>query len=284
MSLFTPLPRISVWQRCLLASLLPWAGALNAHLAPREVAFIDSGVTDWQVLAEGVKPGVEVVLLDGRGDGLAQMADWARGRFGYSAIHVLSHGSPGTVRLGAFGLNRETLGERAGELAAIGAALNEGGDLLLYGCNVAAGPTGADFVQRLARVTGADVAASEDLTGSAATGGDWHLEYVSGTFIPTAVMSESALIAYRHSLATYTVTNTGDSGAGTLRNAASSAASGDIIQFASSINGSTITLGTPITLAANITLDASLLTTLTITGSTINLAGNLTVSNNASAA
>ncbi len=176
MSPFAALPRISAWQ-CfgVLALLLLWVGALNAHLAPREVLFIDPGVADWPVLRDGVKPGVEVVLLDAGKDGLAQMAAWAQGRSGYGAIHLLSHGSPGTVHLGAFGLNRETLGERAGELADIGAALNEDGDLLLYGCNVAAGPIGADFVQRLARVTGADVAASEDLTGSAATG--WRLAF-----------------------------------------------------------------------------------------------------------
>jgi hypothetical protein len=53
-----------------------------------EVVFIDTGVTDWQVLAEGVKDGVEVVLLDSSGDGLAQMAAGAwqsvggRGWFG----------------------------------------------------------------------------------------------------------------------------------------------------------------------------------------------------------
>ncbi len=176
MFFFPALPRISWMQRWLLALLLVWVGSLNAHIAPREVVFIDTGVADWPVLREGVKPGVEVVLLDGKSDGLAQMAAWTAGKSGYDAIHVISHGTPGTVHLGAFSLNRETLDERAGEWAAIGAALKEDGDLLLYGCNVAVEQTGVDFVQRLAQVTGADVAASDDLTGANWLGGDWELE------------------------------------------------------------------------------------------------------------
>ena len=176
MSPFTPLSRISAWQRCLLALLLLWVGALNAHLAPREVVFIDPSVADWPVLRDGVKPGVEVVLLDAGKDGLAQMAAWAEGKSGYDAVHVLSHGSPGTVHLGAFGLNRETLGERAGELAAIGAALNEDGDLLLYGCDVASGESGKSFIDSFAKLTSADIAASINKTGASDKGGDWVLE------------------------------------------------------------------------------------------------------------
>src|SRR4028119_1979294 len=47
---------------------------------------------------------------------------------------------------------------------------------------------------------------------------------------------------YRGTLATVTVTNTNDSGPGSLRNAIASAASGDTIRFAGSLGGRTITL------------------------------------------
>ena len=55
------------------------------------------------------------------------------------------------------------------------------GDILIYGCNVAKGETGADFIGKLAQSTRADVAASDDFTGSSAKGGDWTLEYTDGT-------------------------------------------------------------------------------------------------------
>src|SRR5690606_1091620 len=103
----------------------------------KEVAFIDSRVTDWQSLAEDARPGIEVVLLDGEQDGLSQMAGWARQHTGYDAIHVLSHGSEGRVQLGALTLDADAVEDRAEDLTALGSALTQDGDLLLYGCWVA---------------------------------------------------------------------------------------------------------------------------------------------------
>ena len=58
--------------------------------------------------------------------------------------------------------------------------------------------------------------------------------------------------------ATLTVTNTSDTGAGSLRQAIVDAASGDTINFDAALSGSTITLaGTHLTIDKNITIDAS---------------------------
>ena len=161
--------------------LLPPGCATTGDPCPRsEVAFITDDLPSWQVLSSALADRVEVVVLDAHLDGLAQMADWARTHSGYSAIHVLSHGAAGLLRLGSLTLDDATLSTRTADLATLGAALTQGGDLLLYGCNVAAGTSGVDFVNRLAQTSGADVAASNDLTGAAAKGGDWVLESVSG--------------------------------------------------------------------------------------------------------
>jgi len=58
--------------------------------------------------------------------------------------------------------------------------LTDSGDILLYGCDVAQGEIGQAFIEQLAQLTGADVAASTDLTGAAALGGDWVLEAQAG--------------------------------------------------------------------------------------------------------
>ncbi|NJD07394.1 MAG: DUF4347 domain-containing protein, partial [Methylococcaceae bacterium] len=58
-----------------------------------EVVFIESNVPDIQVLVNGVKPGVEVVLLEASRDGLAQMAGYLEGRTDIDAIHIVSHGA-----------------------------------------------------------------------------------------------------------------------------------------------------------------------------------------------
>lgn len=149
--------------------------AAPAVEARKEVAFIDTSVADWQTLRDGVKAGVEVVLLDGSKDGLTQMAEWAQGKSGYDAVHVLSHGAEGQITLGTLTLTGATAETRAADLATLGSALTESGDLLLYGCEVATGG-GEAFITRIGDLTGADVAASDDLTGASALGGDWDLE------------------------------------------------------------------------------------------------------------
>jgi len=52
------------------------AGQADFNQGRTEIAFVLDNVADWQTLAKGVRAGVEVVVLDSRGDGLAQMADY----------------------------------------------------------------------------------------------------------------------------------------------------------------------------------------------------------------
>jgi hypothetical protein len=148
----------------------------------KEVAFIDTGVADYQTLMEGVRAGIEVVLIDAGQSGLAQMAEWGQSHSDYDAIHVLCHGSSGTIRLGADVISSATLSDTTvrAELAVLGRALTANGDLMIYGCSVAAGQAGLNFLAGMVGATGADVAASDDPTGAAALGGDWDLETATG--------------------------------------------------------------------------------------------------------
>ena len=57
------------------------------------------------------------------------------------------------------------------QLASIGGSLTDTGYILLYGCNMAKGDIGLQFITSLAQYTGADVAASDDATGAVALGG-----------------------------------------------------------------------------------------------------------------
>ncbi len=187
-------------------SLRHYTSGVNCliHIAPREVVFIDANVSNWQFLRDSIPPQIEVVVFDANTDGLAQMAMWAQNRAGYDAIHLFSHGSVGTLQLGDFSLNQHTINARAEELADIGAALNKSGDLLLYSCDVAAGQTGSTFVSRLAQLTGADIAASNNLTGNSQLGGDWLLETHFG-LIKNKML---AVNGYLHILAAPTIVST----------------------------------------------------------------------------
>ncbi|TAN48315.1 MAG: DUF4347 domain-containing protein, partial [Methylococcaceae bacterium] len=142
----------------------------------KQLIVIDSSVTDYESLLAGFGPDQELLLLDPGQDGIRRIADYLQGKSGYDAVQIFSHGSPGALYLGSTVLDGGNIADYQFQLRQIGDALTDGGDLLLYGCNVAQGDEGALFVAGLAQYTGADVAASDDLTGAADRGGDWVLE------------------------------------------------------------------------------------------------------------
>ena len=74
-------------------------------------------------------------------------------------------------------------------------------EILLYGCNVAKGDLGAAFAQRLSQLTGANVAASTSLTGSAKKGGDWELGYTTGAMDASLAFGAQVQEAYQGILA-----------------------------------------------------------------------------------
>lgn len=153
----------------------------------KEIIFIDTRVEDYQTLLNGIDPGAEAILLDSTRDGIEQIAEVLRNRSDIDAIHLISHGNQGELFLGTGTLSVLSMqGEYADELAIIKQALGEEADVLIYGCNFGQGAGGTDAASLLAELIGADIAASDDLTGSTELGADWELEVRTGT-IDTAI-------------------------------------------------------------------------------------------------
>lgn len=157
------------------------AGGMAPTTPRRETAFVDTQVQDYQTLVDGLDDTVEVHLIDASSNGLEQIAQVLQGQTGIDAIHIYSHGDVGQVTLGSLTLGVDNLGQYTDLLSQIGQSLSADADLLLYGCYVGANSEGQDFIDGMAQLTGADVAASDDLTGSDRLTGDWDLEAQSGS-------------------------------------------------------------------------------------------------------
>ncbi|WNZ24949.1 DUF4347 domain-containing protein [Leptolyngbya sp. NK1-12] len=166
-----------------------------------QIAFVDAGVSDSASLVSQFQPGTEVHLLASSQDAIEQITQVLASRSGISAVHLVSHGSSGALQLGAETIS--DLSEYDAELQQWSNALTADADILLYGCNVAAGEAGVAFANSLAQLTDADVAASDDLTG---LGGDWTLEYQTGS-IETAAIADTT---YQGTLVNFFVTSTAD--------------------------------------------------------------------------
>jgi hypothetical protein len=182
------------------ASAATVLAAAGKSAAANTIVFIDGNVSNLRALQDAVVPGATVVVLDGSRDGVTQIAEALAGRSGLDSIQIISHGSQGTVQLGNVTLGADDLARYQDALQQWGAALKPGGDILLFGCDVAQG-SGANFVDRLASLTGADIAASTDATGAGALGGDWALEKQTGAIEAVAALSVAGEESYDHLLA-----------------------------------------------------------------------------------
>jgi hypothetical protein len=124
--------------------------AATASAATRhEIVFIDTSTQNYEQLVADVRgrnaPGTqtEVVLLDPGRDGIAQISETLAGRSDIDAVHILSHGSAGEIKLGNVSLTQDQLTNYQPALQSWRGALSADADLLIYGCEVAGGRCGA---------------------------------------------------------------------------------------------------------------------------------------------
>jgi Ca2+-binding RTX toxin-like protein len=155
-------------------------------------------------LSTGLTQDVEIMVLDFKEDGIEQISEILKDYTGITGLHILSHGMAGVIYLGSTELSMYNIREYTQNFQNWGSSLSKDADILIYGCDVAQGDVGQEFIQLLAELTGCDVAASNDPTGSEDLGGDWDLEVKLGTIETMVPFSPSTLENYNHILANYT--------------------------------------------------------------------------------
>ncbi|MBP9722164.1 MAG: DUF4347 domain-containing protein [Gammaproteobacteria bacterium] len=183
----------------------------------KEIIFVDSNVDHYLDLLKGVDLNklvsgeLEIVVLKDNISGVDQIGNYLN-QFNHQieAVHIVSHGNTGELYLGNDTVNNNNLANYHFELTQWSHGLTTGADLLFYGCNVAQGNTGEQFIQNLHDILQADIAASSNLTGNASLGGDWNLEVKDGLITAQLAFNVSVQQSYQSVLATITVTNLSD--------------------------------------------------------------------------
>ncbi len=168
--------------------------SINQNTRTKQFVFIDSAIDDIEVLIESFDDNTEVHIIQSDVDGFREMQNILADEKDIDGIHVIGHGSIGQIAFGDAILNSETLNEYKQTLKDIGVSLSADGDILFYGCNIAADESGEILIKQIAEITDADVAASDDVTGK---GGDWDLEKHTGIIETKNIDVEN----YAHSLA-----------------------------------------------------------------------------------
>jgi VCBS repeat-containing protein len=192
------------------------ASSRTAEQIATEVVFIDEAAQNFEQLVADLQAqrdagrAVDFFVLDSQQDGIDQISETLQRYSNLDAIHFVSHGTTGAVKLGATWLRIGSLDGYAGTIAGWGSAFGTDGDLLIYGCDLAADSRGQMLVDSIAALTGADVAASTDDTGSALFGGDWELEYSIGTVEADVAFTEQLQTEWDGLLAAPTLVSSGE--------------------------------------------------------------------------
>ncbi|HEV7801125.1 MAG TPA: DUF4347 domain-containing protein, partial [Burkholderiales bacterium] len=183
------------------------AVAQAAEVTRHELVIVDTATPDYQRLLDDIAAQgelhrtLDVLLIDRDSNGVQQITEALAGLHDLDAIHIISHGADGAVRLGSQTLDTGSLAQYAAQISQWGDALTAQADVLIYGCDVAQTETGRALLRELSALSGADVAGSIDLTGNAAFGGDWDLEFAIGSIESRIAVSADAQASWQGTLA-----------------------------------------------------------------------------------
>ena len=181
------------------------------NVTSRSIVLIDRHVEAVEQLVAGLIDDAAVYFLDHQRDGVTQIREILQNIWESMAaaeamptpqapltVHIFAHGAPGTLFLGNTELSLATLPLYTAELQTwFSPALGDSAQaLVLYGCEVAVGDAGHEFLSRLHQITGASVAASRYPVGHSSRGGRWELGWQIGAVAAPLALTERAIAHY----------------------------------------------------------------------------------------
>ncbi len=175
-----------------------------------KLLFIDSKLENYHHLIPQVDSNTKVVILEPDHDGIDQIATHLNEYHQVDIVQIISHGAKGTLYLGNTILNLDNIHLYAESIQQWSKCLSAEAEILIYGCQVASGKEGREFVRQLHQLTGANIAASETLTGNLSKGGNWNLEVIFGQVKSALANTPTAWASYPGVLANIVVDTTED--------------------------------------------------------------------------
>ncbi|PSB44504.1 hypothetical protein C7B67_22520, partial [filamentous cyanobacterium Phorm 6] len=165
---------------------------------PREIVILDPTVPDSNYIAQGIKPDTATYILKNKVNAIEQITTILAQHQGIETLHIISHGSSGNLYLGTTELNSSNIEHYSQQLQQWRNALSANASIILYGCNVAAGKSGHQFLTQLNQLTGANIAANSQPTGNCDRGGTWDIPQLipPSSQKPKLALTETTLKTY----------------------------------------------------------------------------------------
>jgi len=164
----------------------------------REIVILDPTVPDSHHIASGIKPGTATYILETQPDAVEQITTILAQHTDIEAVHIISHGSSGSLYLGTTELNSSNIENYSQQLQQWRNSFTANATIILYGCNSAAGDRGHQFLTQLHQLTGATIAANSQTTGNSKLGGTWDIPQLipPSSQAPKLAIAETTLTTY----------------------------------------------------------------------------------------
>lgn len=145
-----------------------------------EVVILDENIKNKDIIIQSLRSGIRVIELEQGTDQFSLLSSELAGMKDLKAVHLLLCGKEGFIMFDGMPMNNGNLCENYESLSEWRKSFGQGGDILIYTCNLAKEDNGKLLTRRLSSITGLDVAASVNLTGNDEISADWSLEFMVG--------------------------------------------------------------------------------------------------------
>ncbi|MGA8897608.1 MAG: DUF4347 domain-containing protein, partial [Planktothrix agardhii] len=176
---------------------------LSSALTDNILLIIDSSVANIPQLLDAMGEDVDFLILSKNEDGIQQITNILSGYTNLKAVHLLTHGSSGTLHLGNTTLNANNIEKYAPQLKTWRQTFTENTDFLIYSCELAS--DNSRFLSRLHKYLGVNLAASRQKVGYTPLGGSWNLDVILGKITTPFPFDQEKITAYPAILGTYNV-------------------------------------------------------------------------------
>ena len=136
------------------------------NLDDRPIVFLDSQLSNCDSLVQKVVFQARAIVINSHADGIKAIT-YTLERSNCREIHIITYGFPGCLYLGSSELSINTFIQYTRELKnwfkCDRQISFDSPRISLYGCNVAAGDVGDEFISRLSQITTAEITASANI-------------------------------------------------------------------------------------------------------------------------
>ena len=138
------------------------------NLDDRPIVFLDSQLERCDFLVQKVIFQARAIVINSHADGVKAITHTLE-RSNCREIHIITRGFPGCLYLGSSELSINTFIQYTEELRSWFKSdryIFDSPQISLYGCNVAAGDVGDEFISKLSQLTTAEITASANIFNS----------------------------------------------------------------------------------------------------------------------